>query len=132
MNKLISAKWAGNLLLGALGLLAVFHTLVLLQVLPAGIVWGGAIENSPESLFPLEMISLFVTLLLAVMIAAKAGYIEVTKFKKAINIGVWLVFAILILSMLANLASGVSFENLIFAPIAVILAFCAYRLAIEK
>ena len=132
MNKLISVKWAGNLLLRALGLLAVFHTLVLLQVLPASIVWGGAIENSPESLFPLEMISLFVTLLLAAMVAAKAGYIEATKFKKAINIGIWLVFAILLLSMLANLASGVSFENLIFAPVAVILAFCAYRLAIEN
>lgn len=132
MNKLISAKWAGNLLLGALGLLAVFHTLVLLQAVPAGIVWGGVIENSPESLFPLEMISLLVTLLLAVMVAAKAGYIEAPKFKKLVNLSIWLVFAILILSMLANLASGVSFENLIFAPVAVILAFCAYRLAIEK
>ena len=132
MNKLISAKWAGNLLLGALGLLAVFHSLVLLQVLPASIVWGGAIENSPESLFPLEMISLVVTLLLAAMVAAKTGYIETTRFKTAINIGVWFVFAILVLSMLGNLASGVSFENLIFAPIAVLLAFCAYRLAIEK
>jgi hypothetical protein len=132
MNKLITAKWAGNLLLGALGLLAVFHALVLLQVLPADIVWGGAIENSPESLFPLEMISLIVTLLLAVMVAAKAGYIEATKFKSVINIGIWIVFAVLILSMLANLASGVSFENLIFAPVAVILAFCAYRLAIER
>jgi hypothetical protein len=132
MNQLITAKWAGNLLLGALGLLAVFHALVLLQVLPASIVWGGAIENSPESLFSLEMISLVVTLLLAVMVAAKAGYIETTRFKGAINIGIWIVFAILILSMLANFASGVSFENLIFAPIAVVLAFCAYRLAIEK
>jgi hypothetical protein len=54
----------------------------------------------------------------AVMVAAKAGYIEPAKFKKAINIGIWLVFAILLLSMLANLASDVSFENLIFAPIA--------------
>lgn len=132
MNKLISPKWAGNLLLGALGLLAVFHALVLLRVLPASIVWGGAIENSPQSLFPLEMISLVVTLLLAAMVAAKAGYIETTRFKSAVNLGVWFVFVILILSMLANFASGVSFENLIFAPIAVGLAFCAYRLAIEK
>ena len=52
------------------------------------------------------------------MVAAKAGYIEAAKFKKAINIGIWLAFAILLLSMLANLASDVSFENLIFAPIA--------------
>ena len=132
MNKLISTKLAGNLLLGSLGLLAVFHILVLLRVLPADIVWGGAIQNSPTSLFPLEMISLLVTLLLAVVIAAKAGYIKTFRFRTAVNIGVWVVFAILLLSMVANFASGVAFENLIFVPIAVVLAFCAYRLAIEK
>lgn len=132
MNKLISTKLAGNLLLGSLGLLAIFHILVLLTVIPTDIVWGGAIQNSPTSLIPLEMISLVVTLLFAVVIAAKAGYIKAFRFQLAVNIGAWVVFAILLLSMLANFASGVAFENLIFAPIAVTLAFCAYRLAIEK
>jgi hypothetical protein len=132
MNKLISMKLAGSLLLGSLGLLAVFHLLVLLGVIPADIVWGGAIQNSTTSLFPLEMISLLVTLLFAVVIAAKAGYIKVFRFQTAVNIGVWVVFAILLLSMLANFASGVAFENLVFAPIAVVLAFCAYRLASGK
>ena len=131
MNKLISAKWAGNLLLAALGLLAVFHILVLLTVIPANIVWGGAIKSS-ASLFTLEMISLLVTLGLAAIIAAKAGYIATMRFKTAINIGAWSVFAILLLSLLANLASGVAVENLVFAPIIVVLAFCAFRLAIEK
>jgi hypothetical protein len=132
MNKLISMKLAGNLLLGSLGLLAVFHLLVLLGVIPADIVWGGAIQNSTMSLFPLEMISLFITLLFGVVIAAKAGYIKVFRFQTVVNIGVWVVFAILLLSTLANFASGVAFENLIFAPIAVVLAFCAYRLASGK
>ena len=132
MKKFISTKLAGNLLLGSLGLLAVFHILVLLRVLPADIVWGGAIRNSTTSLFPLEMISLFVTLLLAVIIAAKTGYIKAFRFQTVVNIGAWIVFAILLLSMVANFASGVAFENLIFAPITLVLAFCAYRLAIEK
>src|SRR5215212_1144592 len=130
MNKLISTKLAGNLLLGSLGLLAVFHILLLLSIIPADIVWGGAIQNSTTSLFPLEMISLLVTLLFAVVIAAKAGYIKAFRFQTAVNIGVWVVFGILLLSMVANFASGVAFENLIFAPITVVLAFCAYRLAI--
>jgi hypothetical protein len=121
MNKLISTKLAGNLLLGSLGLLAAFHILVLLRVLPADIVWGGAIQNSTTSLFPLEIISLLVTLLFAVIISAKAGYIKAFRFQTAVNIGVWVVFAILLLSMIANFASGVAFENLIFAPIAVAL-----------
>ena len=132
MNKLISTKLAGNLLLCSLGLLAVFHILVLLRVIPAAIVWGGAIQNSPMSLFTLEMISLLVTLLFAVVIAAKAGYINAFRFQAVVSIGVWIVFAVLLLSMVANFASGVAFENLIFAPIAVLLALCAFRLAIEK
>jgi hypothetical protein len=132
MSKFISTKLAGNLLLGSLGLLAVFHILVLLRVLPADIVWGGAMQDSSSSLFLLEMISLLITLLLAVIIAAKTGYIKAVRFQTAVNIGVWVVFAILLLSMLANFASGVAFENLIFAPVAVVLAFCAYRLAVEK
>jgi len=132
MNKLISTKLAGNLLLGSLGLLAVFHILVLLRVLPADIVWGGAIQDSSSSLFPLEMISVLITLLLAVIIAAKTGYIKAFRFQTAVNIGVWVVFAILLLSMIANFASGVAFENLIFAPVAVVLVLCAYRLAVEK
>jgi hypothetical protein len=132
MNKLIGTKLAGNLLLGSLGLLAMFHILVLFRVLPADIVWGGAIQNSTTSLLPLEMISLLVTLLFALIIAAKAGYIKAIRFQRAVNIGAWVMFAFLLLSMLGNFASGVRFENLIFAPIAVVLAFCTYRLAIEK
>jgi hypothetical protein len=45
---------------------------------------------------------------------------------------VWLIFVFLLLNTLGNLASGVSFENLIAAPVTIILALCAFRLAIEK
>jgi hypothetical protein len=132
MKKIISAKLASNLLLGSLGLLALFDILVLLKVIPAGIVWGGAIQDSAASLVALELIALMVTLLFAVVVAVKANYINVSRFKKAASIGVWLIFAYLLLNTVGNLASGIAFENLIFAPITVLLAFCALRLAIEK
>ena len=132
MKKIMSAKLAANLLLGSLCLLALFDILVLLQVIPANIVWGGAIQDSAASLIALELIALMVTLLFAVVVAVKANYINAGKFKKAAGIGVWLIFAYLLLNTVGNLASGVAFENLIFAPITVLLAFCALRLAIEK
>src|SRR5689334_17523810 len=120
MNKLISTRLAGNLLLGALGVLAVFHLLVLLRVLPATIVWGGAIQNSTTRLLALELLALVVTLLLAGVIAAKVGYIKAVRCQPAVNMGGWLVFALLLFSLVANLASGVAFENLLFAPLAVV------------
>lgn len=132
MKALISTKTAGNILLISLGILAIFHILVLLNVVSPEIVWGGQAGNTEVSLLTLEIIALLVTALMAVIIAAKIGYIQAGRFKAAVNIGIWLVFGYLLLNMLGNLASGVSAENFIFAPITLILALCALRLAIQK
>ena len=132
MKKLISAKLAGNILLAALGLLVVFHLLVLFKVIPAEIVWGGQIQGVPANLITLETIALLVTLFFILIVAAKIGYIHAGKLSGAVNLGVWLIFAYLLLNTLGNLASGVTLENLVFAPVTIIQAFCALRLAIER
>jgi hypothetical protein len=132
IKKIISAKLAGNILLAALGLLLIFHILVLLGVIPADIVWGGMIQGGQANLVTLEVIALVATLLFMLIIAAKIGYVQAGRFSGAANIGVWLIFVFLLLNTLGNLASGVSFENLLFAPITIFLALCAFRLAIEK
>ncbi len=132
MKKWISAKLAGNILLASLGFLFLFHILVLLRVIPANIVWGGMIQDAQTNLITLEVIALLVTGLFMLIIAAKFGYVQAGKFSGAVNIGLWLIFAFLLLNTLGNLVSGVSFEHLIAAPITIILAFCAFRLAIER
>lgn len=132
MSKLISAKLAGNMLLFSLGLLFLFHVLVLLNVIPADIVWGGQIKGVPENLIILESVALLVTALFMFIVAAKIGYVQAGKWSGVISVGAWLIFAYLLLNILGNLASGISFEKLIFVPITIILALCAFRLAIEK
>jgi hypothetical protein len=132
MEKLISEKLAGNLLLISLGLLAIFDILIILNVVPSNIVWGGQIKDPAANLIVLELIALVVTFIFAIVIAAKMDYIKAGGFTKAVDIGVWIIFVYLILNTFGNLASGVSFENLVFAPITLVLAFCAFRLAIEK
>ena len=132
MKKLMSAKLAGNLLLISLGLLVIFDILILLNVVPSNIVWGGQIKNAATNLLILELIALAVTFVFAGIIAAKMDYIKAGKYKKVINIGVWIIFAYLVLNTIGNLASSASLEALIFAPVTVVLAFCALRLAVEK
>lgn len=132
MKKWISARLAGNILLAALGLLFIFHVLVLLGVLPAEIVWGGMIQGTQTNLITLETIALAMTLLFMLIVAARIGYIQAGRLSGAVKVGVWLIFIFLLLNTLGNLASGVSFENLIAAPITILLALCALRLAIEK
>jgi hypothetical protein len=104
---------------------------VLLRVIPADIVWGGMIQGAQANLATLEGIALVVTLLFLLILAAKTGYIQAGKLSAVVNIGVWLIFLFLLLNTLGNLASGVSFENLIAAPITIFLVLCAFRLAIE-
>lgn len=130
MKKLISAKLAGNILLFSLGLLLVFHILALLKIVPADIMWGG--QANAGNIVMLEVVAIVVTLFFGYIIAAKTGYFQVGKFAGAVKVLVWIIFAFLLLNTLGNLASGVSAENFIFAPVTLILALCALRLAVEK
>ena len=132
MKALINARLAGNILLISLGLLTIFHILVMLNVVSPEIVWGGQAGNTEVSLLTLEIVALLVTALMAVIIAAKIGYIQAGRFKVAVNIGIWIVVAYLLLNMLGNLTSGVSAESFIFALITLILALFALRLAIKE
>jgi hypothetical protein len=54
------------------------------------------------------------------------------KFKKATQIGAWILALYLLLNTIGNLASGVTFEKLMFTPITVILTFLAFRVATDK
>jgi len=132
MKRLISANLAGNVLLAFMGLLVIFHMLVILRVVPADIIWGGQIESTSNEFIILEVVSLLLTLAFGIIIAAKTGYIKTGKFGKIVNIGMWVIFVYFILNMIGNLASGVAAENWLFAPITLMLAFLALRLAMEK
>lgn len=132
MKRLISAKLAGNILLIALGLLFVFHVLVLLRIAPADILWGGQIQDGQSNLVPLEIVALLVTILFVLIVAARIGTIQAGRFAGAVKVGLWLIFAYLLLNTLGNLAFGVSMENLVFAPLTLLLALCALRLAVER
>ena len=132
MTKVLSARLAGNILLVAFGLLVVFHVLILLGLLPSNIIWGGLAAGAPASLPTLEGVAFLVTVLFMILIAAKLDYVRAGRFRTAAIIGVLFVFAYLALNTVGNLISAVSFENLILAPVTLILALCALRLAIEK
>jgi len=132
MRKLINAKTAGNVLLALFGLLMVFHIIILFNLLPSNVVWGGRAGGSPSSLRTLETISLIFTILFAIVVAAKIGYIKVGKFNRVINGLLWIIFAYLLLNTAGNLASSSSVETRLFTPITIVAALLVFRLAIEN
>lgn len=132
MKKLLSAKLAGNLLLILFGILIGFHLLILLNLLPDNIIWGGQAAGNPARTRTLELVSLVLTILFAGVVSAKIGYIKAEKFAGAINIFLWIMFAYLLLNTLGNLAASSPFEKLVFTPITIAAAFLVLRLALEK
>jgi hypothetical protein len=75
---------------------------------------------------------LIVAIAFAIVVTVKMDYLKAGKFKKAAGVGAWIIFAYLLFITVGNHASGVSSENLVFAPITVLLVVCAFRLAIEN
>lgn len=131
MKKRISARRSGQILLTFLLLLILFHLLILLRIVPYEIVWGGQIANT-SSLIMLECMALGLTIIFTVIVLAKIGYIKVNGFSKTINFGMWVMVGYFILNTIGNIASINSIEKMILAPLTILLALIALRLALEK
>lgn len=131
MKRVIPARAAANTLLIGFGALLIFHMLMLAGALPPGIVWGGRAGNPPQSTASLEVMSLVVTLVFAVVVAARIGYLGRIIPRGVAVVGTWAVFAYLALNVVGNLTSTSTLERGIFTPISALLAVMALRLAIE-
>ena len=132
MKKLISAKSAGNILLTLLILLSLFHILVLLNLLPSDIVWGGRAADSPDDMLIFEILGLLLTLLFIFSVVLKLGYIQAKKLNTIMKNGPWVICIWFALNTVTNLLALNSLEQMIFAPLALIMSLCALRLAVEK
>lgn len=130
MKKLISAQKAANFIFAIFGLLLLTHILIIAQVLPYTIVWGGQLEK--ESVLPLELISIVFLFSFALIVLIKLKYLKDGQTNKMITIGLWFMVLYFLFNTLANFESGVKLENLIFGPVSFILSLLTMRLAIEK
>lgn len=95
MKKIMSATFAGKILLGAFALMMVLHLLILAQMIPPDIVWGGQIDADGSNLVSFEIIAIVFTLFFAGIVAAKMKSLQTGAYKRLINIGMWVVFAYL-------------------------------------
>lgn len=129
MKKVISAQRASKILVWILGLMIVFHLLVILKIVPATWVWGNKIP--PESVLPLELIAIVITFSFGLFLQIKMRYVKMEQRNIAVNVVLWIIAAFLTFNAIANVISEVTVENVIFAPLALLMAILTIRLAIE-
>ena len=131
MHKLDTTRIAAQGILLVLSLMVLFHVLVMVQVIPYGMVWGGRLENSSQMLL-FEAISIAVNLLMLGAVATSAGMVKVKINRGLLKAALWTMFAVFLLNTIGNLLSNNETEKLIFTPLTLLLALFSLRLAISK
>ena len=127
----ISFSLAINTVLILLCAFVVFHLLILTQIIPFDIVWGGKLKDLAQ-MRRFELISIAVNIFMAVIIAIKGNYIKIKAPIKIINMVIWLFVVLFAFNTIGNLFASTLMEKVLFTPATVILALFCYRIAIEK
>lgn len=125
----ITAKFAAHSIITILSLVVLFHLLVVMNVIPYNLVWGGRLENKTEML-QFELVSIGVNLLMLLVVLVKAGILRVALPPKLLTLALWLMFALFVLNTAGNLLSVNQWEKILFTPLTLVLALLCLRLAL--
>jgi len=129
MKYLISEDFAAKAILSILSLVVIFHFLVVFNIIPFDIVWGGRI-NDRSQLLVFEAISITLNLIMLSIVAIKAGLMNLRIHTTVIKVGLWMMFGLFLLNTIGNLFSNNELEKMIFTPMTALLALFSCRLAI--
>jgi len=130
MNNMITTRFATHALLIIFSIVIFFHALVLTDIIPFDMVWGGRL-TSKEQMIAFELTSITINILMLVMVAIQADLIKMNINKKVLKAVFWLMFVLFLFNTIGNLLSDNELEKIIFTPLTILLSFFCLRLAIE-
>jgi len=122
---------AAKLMLILFGAVVVFHVLVLVQILPYSIVWGGKL-NSVEQMRSMETVSICINLFMILVVLLRAKLIRLDLRPLFLQVVMGLMCALFVLNTLGNILSENTFERLVFTPLTLLLALCCFRLTLSE
>lgn len=127
----IPFKWAVSIAVFMNLLIIVFHAMVLAQVIPFNIVWGGKFQDFNE-VKTFEIISIVSILVITLIICIKA-YGILSKIQSIIvNVVIWLFVVLFLLNTIGNLFAETTTETIIFTPLTLVFAILCARIGLEE
>jgi hypothetical protein len=123
------ARYAAWTLMGVLGLVVVFHGLVMLGAVPFEIVWGGRLKSHAQML-QFETVSIVLNLLMLLVVAVHTRLLRVNISRKVTQGLLWAMVGLFLVNTAGNIFSSNSFEKLFFTPLTFVLMLCSARLAL--
>jgi hypothetical protein len=131
MKKRYSEKIQISIFLFLLIVIIVFHSFVLLGIIPFDIVWGGKLKNQSE-MISLERISLFITILMLMVGLLRAKIITIGNHPVKIRVMLYTMSILFGLNSIGNLLADTNFEKFVFTPITLLLSLLSWQLARTK
>ncbi len=131
MKKRYSEKIQISIFLFLLIVIIVFHSFVLLGIIPFDIVWGGKLKNQSE-MISLERISLFITILMLMVGLLRAKIITIGNHPIKISVMLYTMSILFGLNSIGNLLADTNFEKFVFTPITLLLSLLSWQLARTK
>lgn len=129
INK-INFKLAVNTMLVIATSALVYHLLIVTQIIPYNITWGGRLDTLSK-MYVFEAISITINLLIMAVIATKGGYLKAIIPGKIVTVLLWALVVIFSLNTIGNVFAKTLFEALVFTPITLVSAIFCYRMVIE-
>ena len=129
MEDIISIELAGYILLIILGLLIIFHILIVVGIVPYNIVWAGKIKSKKELLL-MESISLFISVMAMIIVGSKTKNLIFIEDPTIVNIGMWILLALFIFNTIGNLTAKNPIEKYGFGTLTILISFLLLRIVI--
>lgn len=123
----IPFKFAINGMLTLLGIILVFHLLILFQIIPYQIVWGGRLQSVTD-MQRFEIVSILVVDLIILVILLKSGYIKHNIPMKIIDGLMWVIVGLFALNTVGNLFAQTSTEMIVFTPMTIVSVILCFRI----
>lgn len=124
-------KSSAYILIYLLSLISIFHILVLAQVIPYKIVWGGRLKSEIE-MYRFESVSLFLNIIMLGVVLIKKEIIQTRISPKLITLSLWMMCLLFLMNTLGNLTAVDPFEKLVFTPITLLLSIASLFLALDR
>lgn len=107
-----TSKTAIKIVVGLISAVTLFHTCIMVKLIPYSITWGGRLQSDTEMYF-FESISILINLFLLLILLMKGDFIHYKFSDKVVNALLWAFFAVFILNTIGNLFAQTLFEKLL-------------------
>ncbi len=123
----MTPQQATKTMLVLLGLVILFHLLIITQMIPYTIVWAGKLKNEKD-MYQFEGVSLFINLLLILLLLIKGNYLKLPLSPRFITIMLWVFIFLFALNTIGNLFAKTNFEKFVFTPLTFISSLLLIRI----